>query len=150
MHMGASGRKIELCTGFLLAVWLLATFWGPCVSAEEKNGTVLRVAFPQVEGYTMTDEDGERYGLVVDYLNEIAKYTGWKYEYIDTDNNSVVDNFLEGKFDLMGGTYYSEEFENYFAYPEYNSGYSHLVLLARKEDRSIRNYDLGTLQGKTI
>ena len=50
----------------------------------------------------------------------------------------------------MGGTYYSEEFENYFAYPEYNSGYSHLVLLARKEDRSIRNYDLGTLQGKTI
>ena len=46
----------------------------------------------------MTDEDGERYGLVVDYLNEIAKYTGWKYEYIDTDNNSVVDNFLEGKF----------------------------------------------------
>ena len=150
MHMGASGRKIEFCTGFLLAVWLLAAFWGPCVSAEEKNGTVLRVAFPQVEGYTMTDEDGERYGLVVDYLNEIAKYTGWKYEYIDTDNNSVVDNFLEGKFDLMGGTYYSEEFENYFAYPEYNSGYSHLVLLARKEDRSIRNYDLGTLQGKTI
>ena len=150
MHMGASGRKIEFCTGFLLVVWLLAAFWGPCVSAEEKNGTVLRVAFPQVEGYTMTDEDGERYGLVVDYLNEIAKYTGWKYEYIDTDNNSVVDNFLEGKFDLMGGTYYSEEFENYFAYPEYNSGYSHLVLLARKEDRSIRNYDLGTLQGKTI
>lgn len=150
MHMGASGRKIEFCTGFLLAVWLLAAFWGPCVSAEEKNGTVLRVAFPQVEGYTLTDEDGERYGLVVDYLNEIAKYTGWKYEYIDTDNNSVVDNFLEGKFDLMGGTYYSEEFENYFAYPEYNSGYSHLVLLARKEDRSIRNYDLGTLQGKTI
>ena len=78
MHMGASGRKIEFCTGFLLAVWLLAAFcfWGPCVSAEEKNGTVLRVAFPQVEGYTMTDEDGERYGLVVDYLNEIAKYTG--------------------------------------------------------------------------
>ncbi len=48
-----------------------------------------------------------------------------KYEYIDTDNNSVVDNFFRGKFDLMGGTYYSEEFENYFAYPEYNSGYSH-------------------------
>ena len=45
----------------------------------------------------MTDEDGERYGLVVDYLNEIAKYTGWKYEYIDTDNNSVVDKFFRGK-----------------------------------------------------
>ena len=37
----------------------------------------------------------------------------------------------------MGGTYYSEEFENYFAYPEYNSGYSHLVLLARK--RTVRS-----------
>ena len=29
----------------------------------------------------------------------------------------------------MEGTYYSEEFGKYFAYPEYNSGYSHLVLL---------------------
>ena len=79
MHMGASGRKNRIL------YWISAggmavgcfCFWGPCVSAEEKNGTVLRVAFPQVEGYTMTDEDGERYGLVVDYLNEIAKYTGW-------------------------------------------------------------------------
>ena len=60
----------------------------------------------------MTAENGERYGLVVDFLNEIAKYTGWKYEYVDTDNESIIDGFIDGKFDLMGGTYYSEALTN--------------------------------------
>lgn len=89
-------------------------------AAEER--TVLRVAFPQSEGYTMTAPDGRRYGLVVDFLNEIAKYTGWQYEFVDVDNNSMVDRFLAGDFDLAGGTYYADSFTQYFAYPEYSCG----------------------------
>ena len=46
---------------------------------------------------TETTPDGRRQGLVVDYLNEIAKYTGWEYEYIDTDGDSMVKEFLEGQ-----------------------------------------------------
>lgn len=117
-------------------------------SSEEK--TVLRVAFPEAEGYTMRGEDGKPSGLVVDFLNEIAKYTGWQYEYVQTDSNSLMDDFLSGEIDLMGGTYYSEGFENYFAYPQYNCGYSKVVLMARKDDSRIHSYDLSTFNGKTI
>ena len=80
---------------------------------------VLRVAFPATEGFTETDEYGERHGIVVDYLNEIAKYTGWKYEYVDTDSEGMIEGFLAGEYDLMGGTYYQKDFEKYFAYPDY-------------------------------
>lgn len=117
-------------------------------AAEER--TVLRVAFPQSEGYTMTAPDGRRYGLVVDFLNEIAKYTGWQYEFVDVDNNSMVDRFLAGDFDLAGGTYYADSFTQYFAYPEYSCGYSQITLLAREDDKSIKSYDLGSFSGKTI
>ena len=64
--------------------------------AAGKTPRVVRVAFPQVKGLTETAEDGTRYGMVVDYLNEIAKYTGWEYEYIDTESQTMVDDFLDG------------------------------------------------------
>ena len=127
---------------------LLASALTPCLAREEHK--VIRVAFPQVEGYSMTAEDGSRYGLVVDVLNEVAKYTGWKYDYIDVDNDDVLKRFMAGDFDLMGGQYYMDGLEKYYGYPQYNCGYSKLILWARKEDPNIKGYDLRTFNGKTI
>lgn len=132
----------------LLALFVLAGSFS--ILAEEQKPRKLKVAFPQVDGITETTEDGHRHGMVVDYLNEIAKYTGWEYEYIDTNGEEMITEFLDGKYDLMGGTYYSSGFEEYFAYPDYNTGYSKAVLLARRDDRSIRSNDLASFKGKTI
>lgn len=119
--------------------------------AEENNQEkVLRVAFPDAEGFSETDDDGSRHGIVVDYLNEIAKYTGWKYEYIDVVAEEMIDDFLNGKYDLMGGTYYQEGFEKYFAYPDYNTGHGKSVLLTRRQDNSIKAYDWRSMKGKRI
>ncbi|WP_455616777.1 ATP-binding protein [Eisenbergiella sp.] len=116
----------------------------------EKETDVLRVAFPESEGFTMKKADGTRYGLVVDYLNEIAKYTGWEYEYIDADGDTMIEEFLAGDYDLMGGTYYSPALEQYFGYPDYSCGSTKSVLLARWDDSTIRGYDYSDFNGKTI
>nr|WP_246597414.1 transporter substrate-binding domain-containing protein [Faecalicatena faecalis] len=122
---------------------------GQKVRAQEER--VLRVAFPDVPGFTEVDEHGNRHGLVVDYLNEIANYTGWKYEYIDiSDGSTMLKNFLDGQYDLMGGAYYLEGGEAYYAYPDYNTGHSKSVLLARKDDESIKNFDWKSIDGKKI
>lgn len=138
---------------YWLFTLLIAAFFSICfshsVEAEEKT-TVIRVAFPEIEGFSTTDENGSKSGLVVDYLNEIAKYTGWEYEYIPVKGEDIFDDFLAGKYDLMGGTYYSEEMEKYFAYPNYSCGSSKSVLLSRWNDDSIRGYDYVDLSGKTI
>lgn len=118
--------------------------------AATGNNPVLRVAFPQVKGVSWTAADGSRHGIMVDYLNEIAKYTGWEYEYIDTDGSRMLDEFREGKYDLMGGAYYLPVLEKYQAYPNYNIGYNRSLLLARRSDRSIHSYDLASINGKTI
>lgn len=141
-------RKFRICAAVMFTVlWaLLAVI--PGQAQEEKE--VLRVAFPQAEGFSMTGPDGQRSGMIVDFLIEIAKYTGWEYEYIDTDDETLLDDYEAGAFDLMGGTYYSEALEQYFAYPEYNCGYSQLVLFARSDDESIKSYDLNSINGKII
>lgn len=132
-----------------LLVFIMLTF-NLSVLARTSGKRVLRVAFPQVVGISWTAEDGTHHGMLVDYLNEIAKYTGWEYEYIDTKGPDMLNEFVEGKYELMGGNYYIPALEKYYAYPNYNMGYSRSLLLARSDDRSIHSYDLESMNGKTI
>lgn len=138
-------KWLALC----LAVLVIVTICIPA-QAQENTPRVLRVAFPIVNGLTMKEADGTRCGLVVDYLNEIAKYTNWEYEYIDVDGDTMLDEFIAGEYDLIGGNYYLPGLEAYFAYPDYNIGHSRTALLAAKDDDSVHGYDLRTLNGKTI
>ncbi len=140
-------RTRVISVTILLAILLLMDF--PAFAVKE-NSARLRIPFPETEGFTMTDENGKRSGLIVDYLYEIAKYTGWSYEFIDTDASSMVRDFIAGQYDLMGGTYYSEAFEKYFAYPDYSCGHTKAMLLARQDDGDIKGYDVRDLNGKTI
>lgn len=132
-----------------LLVFIMLAF-NLSVLARTSEKRVLRVAFPQVDGMSWTVEDGTHHGMLVDYLNEIAKYTGWEYEYIDTKGPAMLNEFVEGKYELMGGNYYIPALEKYYAYPNYNMGYSRSLLLARSDDRSIHSYDLESMNGKTI
>ena len=132
-----------------LLVFIMLAF-NLSVLAQTSEKRVLRVAFPQVDGMSWTAEDGTHHGMLVDYLNEIAKYTGWEYEYIDTKGPAMLNEFVEGKYELMGGNYYIHALEKYYAYPNYNMGYSRSLLLARSDDRSIHSYDLESMNGKTI
>lgn len=123
-------------------------------ASAETSGLTLKVAFPIVDGLTEISADGRRTGLVVDYLNEISNYTGWNYEYVDVlDAAYMFDDFKAGKFDLMGGAYYippTQPDSEYYAYPDYHTGYSKAVLLARWDDERIKNYDTNTFNGKKI
>ena len=151
--MKHSIRRIsKLGIRFFSAALLLVALLSSSISAfaAEEQPIRLRIPFPETKGFTMTDENGNRSGLVVDYLYEIAKYTGWSYEFIDTDANDMVHDFIAGQYDLMGGTYYSEAFEKYFAYPDYSCGNTKAVLLARQDNDAIKGFDIRDLNGKTI
>lgn len=151
---GRLHRVVKICGRLMLGLIILsAAVFAPhdkVQAGETDQGRVLKVGVTDAPGITEIDENGTRHGIVVDYLNEIAKYTGWEYEYIDTEGDALVEEFLEGKYDLMGGAYYQEGLEEYFAYPDYNTGYNKSVLMARRDDDSIRSYDWKSLEGKTI
>lgn len=158
--MGLNGKRIRImvklllkyanrCVTASLAIFLIGSL-SSSVFAKSGEKRVLRVAFPQVKGMSWTDEDGSRHGLVVDYLNEIAKYTGWEYEYVEATGRMMLQELQEGKYELIGGNYYIPGLEEFYAYPHYNIGYSRSLLLARKNDRTIHSYDLESMNGKTI
>lgn len=133
----------------LITVLFLCLGMGAAAS-QAKEPRVLKVAFPELAGISETDQHGNHTGLLVDYLNEIAKYTGWEYEYIPVEGEDLINNFLDGQYDLMGGTFYSPGFEEYFSYPDFYTGRSRAVLFCRRDDNSLTGYNLSSLNGKTI
>lgn len=145
-------NKIKQLRRFLIFIFtaLILLFSYIPVIASKEVSVVLKVAFPEVKGFSMMEENGNPHGLVADFLNEISQYTGWEYEYIVDDAETLINGFIEGKYDLIGGTYYLPSLEEYYAYPDYNTGYSKSVLLARWEDQSFTGVNIHDLNGKTI
>lgn len=133
-----------------LLLFLLLPVFTPFMAKAAEKKTVLKVAFPQLKGFSETDENGFRHGLIVDYLTEIAKYTNWEYEYVDVSSDNTLELFEEGAFDLMGGAYYAPDFEAMYGYPKYSCGYSKSFLMARADDYSLKTYNLSSLNGKKI
>ena len=68
-----------------------------CNDMPDAEARTLTVAFSPVPGICAPDAYGSHKGLLVDYLNEIAKYNNWDYEYISVDPDLLLDEFLTGK-----------------------------------------------------
>lgn len=116
-------------------------------SAERR---VVRVGFPQAEGFAMVDATGQRSGVLYDWLVEIAKYTGWTYEFVDGSINDLVDQVATGEVDMMGGMFIRESYRTAFDYSHYSTGSNLCLLICPEDDKTIANFDVSTLKGKTI
>ena len=117
------------------------------VSGQDR---VLRVAFPEVEGISETNEDGVRSGVFYDWLVEIAKYTGWRYEFVGGSAEELMDQTAAGDIDLVGGMYYREQVADKYEYSTYAMGSNHALLISLESNVDVVTFDLRTLNGKTI
>ena len=61
-----------------------------------------------------------------------------------------LNYWTEGKYDIMGGMFYQEEYEQYFNYPKYIMGSNYSLLMYQKDNSDIKGYDYNTLNGKRI
>lgn len=147
-------RRAAVCLSVLLiSIIFLGNHWSFEASEKETEQTdqrVVKVGFLETPGICEKDKYGNYTGLTPDYLNEIAKYTNWEYEYVPTTADTFIQDLADGKYDVLGGAYYAKELEPYFAYPKYSMGSSRAGLLCLKEDNRIKSYELNTLNGKTI
>lgn len=103
------------------------------VNAEDEKKTI-RIGYPIQEGLTEIDENGNYSGYTYEYLEEIAQYTNWEYEFvlIDKDINEslteMMDMLEKGEIDLMGGMIYSENLAKKYDYAGRNYGNTNTVL----------------------
>ena len=68
---------------------------------EVFEGKIVRVGWFESEGYFEKDKNGHLVGFGVDYLNAIAAYTGWDYEYVKSTREGCLEMLQTGEIDLM-------------------------------------------------
>ena len=115
--------------------------------AEEKK--VIKVGYPIVEGFTEL-ENGIYSGYAFEYLQEISKYTGWKYEFIEMNITEALTKLKNGEIDIVGGMIKNEKSSELFDFPALNSGYTYSILSTLESNNEISRSDYNTLNGVTV
>ena len=99
-------------SSFILIFWVSILFLGNLFinnMAEEhakaaqvkENGKTVKIGYIDYENFIDKKDDGTYKGYGVDYLNEIAKHTGWHYEYhYDTFENQMK-KLKAGEIDFL-------------------------------------------------
>lgn len=145
--------RMRRCNMLITFMVLLCLFLVPfSVKAEEGNRTVIRVGYPAQEGFTDIDGNGSYSGYTYEYLQEIAKYTNWEYEYVTLDG-SLDDQLSEmlvmlknGEIDIMGAMNYSESLSEIFDYPEYSYGTAYKTLSVLKGNLNYTEFDYDSFE----
>lgn len=99
----------------------------PCGAYADEEKTV-RVAMLEYPYYISTDENGEPYGYACEYLDEIAKYTGWKYEYVPVTFSEATTMLESGTLDIVPGSQYTPERAEKYDYSAISMGSGGTVL----------------------
>lgn len=127
----------------------LRSFADEASDIEFDNKTVT-VGYYQNENFQEgAFEGGVKSGYSYEYLQKVASYTGWKYDYIYGSWTDIYDAFINGDIDLLAGLGYSESRLSDMYYPDYPMGYESYYIYANSADDSITT-DASTLNGKSI
>ena len=90
-------RKLSILIAILLVLGLLF----PCASAADRDLPLLRVGYTDVPGYISKGKDGYFRGFLYDYLEAVAIYGGYRFEYIEAQPTQCVEKLQHGEIDLI-------------------------------------------------
>lgn len=99
-------KKINLYVLFFGLIMILLP-----VSAAKADERKIRVGFVNSSKMISSDTAGQdseyKTGYGYDYLQDIASYTGWTYQYVYGEWNELFELLSEGEVDILCGVPYS-------------------------------------------
>lgn len=122
-------------TGWLyagLVLFIFFSFWFLPVLAQAAPETpkVVRVGyFEDNDGFQAGFSDNEpKSGYAYEYYQELAKYTGWTYQYIYGNWSDIYKKLIAGEVDIMAGVSQTPERLPYMLFPENIMGVELLII----------------------
>lgn len=140
-------RKWRDKTGIPFMVLFCLLLFSFTAGAAENDARVVRVGYPIQQGFTEIDANGNYSGYTYDYLQEIARYTNWEYEFVtvegtlDEQLSDLLAMLINGEIDLMGAMNYTDGLAEIINYPEYSYGTAHKTLSVLKDNLEYTEFD---------
>ena len=95
-------------------------------------------------------DDTMKSGFGYEYIQKIASYTGWKYDYVYGSWNDLYEKLLSGKIDMMAGVMYSDERAQALNFPDHEMINETFYIYKNDNDDSMRCGDMKSYAGKKI
>ena len=132
---------VILCLGII--------FFTVNVSAEEQETVRIGYYFSNnfQEG---TDDTSPKSGYSYEYLQKLASYTGWKYEYVYGEWEELFEKLINGEIDLMAGIAYSDERTGQISYPDSAMLNETFYIYKDQNDTSMQCGNISSYKGKKI
>ncbi len=97
-----------------------------------------------------TDDSAPKSGYSYEYLQKIASYTGWKYEYIYGEWSELFEKLSNGEIDMMAGIAYSAERTSLINYPDSPMLNETFYIYKDQNDTSMQCGNISSYKGKKI
>lgn len=135
--------RIIFCFVFLFGLL------GKRAEAENEPEKTLRVGFSPEGIFMIGDENEPKSGYGYEYLQRIAGYGGWKYEYVYTPFPKQLEMLKEGNIDIVVNVSYTEERTEWMNFSEVPMGEENYYICSKKGTDIVTD-DLSSLEGKRI
>ncbi len=126
--------------------------WGDFASyGAQSDGETVKIGYYQAKDFQ--EGDGVKTlhrGYSYEYIQKIASYTGWKYEYVSGDWTSLYEKLLTGEIDIMAGVSYSPERAGEVLYPEQEMLKETFYIYKDSDDNSMKSANIASYKGKRI
>lgn len=115
----------------LVNIIFIVTFFLALIHGAESNEStrVLKVGYADCDPI-FQDEAGNYSGYGVSYLEEIARYTQWKYEYVFDSWENCMKRLANGELDIIIMTHQLSDRRGVFLFSNIPMGYDYPVLYA--------------------
>lgn len=118
--------------------------------ASEKKKQVVRIGYIDYAGFITEMPDGTYEGYGVEYLEKIAEYTGWEYEYVYDSWENHMQSLKNGDIDFICHAQKTDEREQTYLFSKYSIGSEASVLYVRKDDERYYYNDFEAFDGMKI
>ena len=121
-------------------------------SIDAKESKVIRVSYTELGGYHEVNEYGQRSGYGYEYLQQIASYTNWQYEYVGYEKSWLDQEVMlaNGEIDLIDFVVKTPEREAAFAFSRESIGSESTLLTVRIDDDRFDGKDYASYDGIKI
>ena len=142
-------RKLQRHGGLAFCLLMLLTLLPAPAAAAEAAENVVRVGSFE-ETYNVINEKGERSGYGYEYLQNIAGYAGWTYEYVTSNWADCFAQLEKGEIDILGGISYTEDRADSMLFSDIPMGEEKYYIYTDASNVGLSAANLSSFDGKSI
>lgn len=139
-------KKTKILISIAVMIFMICAVNVSFVKAESK---VIKVGYIDYPGFIQKMDDGSYEGYGVEYLNEIAKYNNWTYEFVENTWEQTLKDLKNGKIDIICQAQKTAEREKDYIFSNYSVGSEFTIVYANLKS-NIYYKDLEGMNNKKV